>query len=255
MPTEPIDMIASRVPEGILDTKKGYRREILMIFNSWHQKPLTNKKIKELLAVKGFSLETDILYDNLETLVKTGILIKRALPSRGTRGRPPYSYELNKNAVYDQFKLLEELLDACGFDPIDCDKSGNAIVIKPVCIAPGSLLPGFERARSIYNAFDGDEMGIAYHLARAEDFEKTWQLEQFIKKLQERCKTDSKAYKEFREDRDYQELVKAFERHGMRVPPKDKMGHQKITIKGSGPLIFHTDKTSEPEADKQESRR
>jgi len=186
-------------------------------------------------------------------LVKTGILIKRALPSRGTRGRPPYSYELNKNAVYEHFKLLEELLDACGFDPIDCDESGNAIVIQPVCVAPSgdSLLPGFERARSIYNAFDGGEMGIAYHLAGAEDFEKTWQLEQFIKKLQERCKTDSTAYKEFSEDRDYQELVKAFERHGMRVPPKHEIIHQKITIKGSGPLIFHTDKSSETEADKQ----
>jgi hypothetical protein len=253
MPNEPIDMIAARVPEGILDTKKGYRREILMIFNNWHQEPLTSKMIKELLAAKGFSLEMDTLYDNLETLVKTGILIKKALPSTGTRGRPPYFYELNKNAVYDQFKLLEELLDACGFDPIDCDKSGNAVVIKPVCIAPSgdSLLPGFEKARSIYNAFDGSEMGIACHLASSEDFEKTWQLEQFIKKLQERCKTDSTAYKKFREDRDYQELVKTFERHGMCVPPKDKIIHQKITFKGSGPSIFHTDKSSEPKEDKQ----
>ena len=253
MPIEPIDMIAAHVPEGLLDTEKGYRRKILMIFNSWHQEPLTGKRIKELLATKGFSIEMDTLYDNLETMVKTGILMKRALPSSGTRGRPPYFYELNKNAVYDQFKLLEELLDACGFDPIDCDKSGNAIVIKPVCIAPSgdSLLPGFERACSIYNAFDGGEMGIAYHLARAEDFEKTWRLEQFIKKLQERCKTDSASYKKFREDRDYQELVKAFERHGIRVPSKHEIIHQKITIKGSGPLIFHTDKSSEPEADKQ----
>ena len=193
----------------------------------------------------------------LNTYVKTNILMKRALPSSGTRGRPPYFYELNRNAVYDQFKLLEELLDACGFDPIDCDGSGNALVIKPVCIAPSgdSLLPGFERVRSIRNAFSGGQMGIAAHTAGPEDFEKTWRLERFIKGLEKRCKTDSPAYIEFREDRDYQDMVEAFKKIGMRVPAKGNIIHKEITIHGTGPLTCHIDKTNRPEEEKEVSEK
>jgi hypothetical protein len=261
MPTEPIDLIASRVPEGVLDTRTGLRRDILLVFNIWHNEPLTAEIIKGLLETKGHSAKMETLYDNLETLVRKNILIKKVMPSAGFKGRPPYFYEINRNAVYDQFELLEDLLDACGFDPIDCDESGNAFVVKPVCIASfgASLLPGFEKVRSIRNAFDGGEMGIAAHLAESEDFEKTWRLEQFIKTLQERCKTDSPAYIEFREDRDYQELVKAFDRRGMLILEKKGMIHKKITIHGMGPLICHVDKTNKLEdqqevSDEQERR-
>jgi len=253
MPIQPINLVEASIPEEVLDTRTGLRREILMIFNSWHKEPLTAEKIKVQLEAKGLAVKIETIYGNLETLEKNNILIKKSLPSKNKRGRPPHSYELNPDAVYDQFRLLEDLLDACGFDPIECDKSGITCITKYVCVAPEGvpLLPGFERVRSIRNAFNGGELDLIFRRAKPEDFEKTWQLEQFIKKLQERCKTDSTAYKKFREDRDYQELVKAFDRHGMRVPPKHEIIHQKITIRGSGPLIFHADKSSEPEADKQ----
>jgi hypothetical protein len=82
------------------------------------------------------------------------------------------------------------------------------------------LLPGFERVRSIRNAFNGGELDLIYRVAKPEDFEKTWQLEQFIKKLQERCNTDSAAYKSFREDREYKEIVEQCKRHNMRIQEK-----------------------------------
>jgi len=46
MPIQPIDMVEASFPEGVLDTRTGLRREILMIFNSWHKEPITAEKIK-----------------------------------------------------------------------------------------------------------------------------------------------------------------------------------------------------------------
>jgi hypothetical protein len=97
-------------------------------------------------------------------------------------------------------------------------------------------------ACSIRNAFDGGQLSIAAHLAESEDFEKTWQLEQFIEKLKERCQTDSFAYKKYRADREYQKLVKACKRHGMLIPAKEDIIHKKITFHGTGPLTFRIDK-------------
>jgi hypothetical protein len=129
-------MVEASIPEEVLDTRTGLRREILMIFNSWHKEPLTAEKIKVQLEAKGLAVKIETIYGNLEALEKNNILIKKSLPSKNKRGRPPYSYELNPNAVYDQFRLLEDLLDACGFDPIECDKSGIACIMKYVCVAP-----------------------------------------------------------------------------------------------------------------------
>lgn len=242
MPSQPINMVEASVPEEVLDTRTGLRREILMVFNSWHKEPLTAEKIKVQLEAKGLAVKIETIYGNLETLEKNNILIKKSLPSKNKRGRPPYSYELNPNAVYDQFRLLEDLLDACGFDPIECDKSGIACITKFVCVAPeGVLLPGFERVRSIRNAFDGGELDLIFRRAKPEDFEKTWQLEQFIKKLQDRCNTDSAAYKSFREDREYQDLVEQCKRHNLRIPHKEDIIYKPIKFKMKGPLTFHTD--------------
>ena len=67
MPTEPIDMIAARGPDGVLDTRKGLRRDVLLVFNTWHNEPLTAERIKVLLETKGHSVKMETLYDNLET--------------------------------------------------------------------------------------------------------------------------------------------------------------------------------------------
>jgi len=243
MPIKPINMVEASVPEDVLDTRTGLRREILMVFNSWHKEPLTAEKIKVLLEAKGLAVKIETIYSNLEALEKNNILIKKSLPTKNKRGRPPYSYELNPNAVYDQFRLLEDLLDACGFDPIECDKSGKACITKYVCVAREGvpMNPGFERVRSIRNPFNGGELDLIYRLAKPEDFEKTWQLEQFIKKLQDRCNTDSAAYKSFREDREYQEIVEQCKRHNMRIPGKEDIIFKPIKFKINGPLIFHTD--------------
>jgi hypothetical protein len=243
MPIQPINMVEASIPEEVLDTRTGLRREILMIFNSWHKEPLTAEKIKVQLEAKGLAVKIETIYGNLEALEKNNILIKKSLPSKNKRGRPPYSYELNPNAVYDQFRLLEDLLDACGFDPIECDKSGIACIMKYVCVAPEGvpILPGFERVRSVRNAFNGGELGLIYRRAKPEDFEKTWRLEQFIKKLQDRCNTDSTAYKSFREDREYQEIVEQCKRHNMRIPEKEDTIYKPIKFKMKGPLTFFTD--------------
>lgn len=253
---EAIDLIEACATEGLFNTKTGLRRDILMIFNSWHNEPTTAEKIKEILEAKSQSVEIDAIYDNLDALVKNNILIKKVSPSKGERGRPPFFFELNQNAVYDQFKLLEDLLDASGFDPISCDESGNAYVEKFVCMVPNDdlLLTGYEKIRSARNAFDGGQLGVVVRPAESEDFEKTWRLEQFIKKLEERCKTDSHSYKTFREDREYQELVKVFKRHGMRIPAKEEIIHKTLTIHGTGPLICHIDKTNKPEDEQEASR-
>jgi hypothetical protein len=144
---EPIELIEAGDSEEILDTKMGLRRDILLIFNYWHNEPLTPEKIKELLERRGPSIKIDTLYKNLDSLVQNNILIKKQLPPKKSRGRPPTCYELNKNAVYNCFKLLEDLLDACGFDPISVDESGNTYVEKCVCMAADgvTLLPDFER--------------------------------------------------------------------------------------------------------------
>jgi hypothetical protein len=243
MPIQPIDMVEASFPEGVLDTRTGLRREILMIFNSWHKEPITAEKIKILLEAKGLAVKIETIYDNLETLERNNILIKKSLSSKNKRGRPPYSYELNPNAVYDQFRLLEDLLDACGFDPIECDKSGKACITKYVCVARegAPMNPGFERVRSIRNAFNGGELDLIYRLANPEDFEKTWRLEQFIKKLQERCNTDSTDYKKFCEDREYQEIVEGCKRHNMPIPRKEDIINKPLKFKIEGPLIFHSD--------------
>lgn len=237
---EPIDLIEASAPEGLFDSKTSLRRDILMIFNYWHSGPVTAEKIRELLEINGQSVKMDTLYSNINVLVENGILIKKALPSKNARGRPPYYYELNKNAVYDQFKLLEDLLDACGFDPIDCDKSGNAYVERFVCASDGPLLPGFEKIRSLRSGACG-HLETAICLADTDDFEKTWQLEQFIEKLKARCKTDSPAYQKYKEDRDYQDLVEACKKHNMPIPRKEDIIHKPLTIKIIGPLYVHSD--------------
>jgi hypothetical protein len=186
----------------------------------------------------GSIIKKDTLYDNLEILVKKNILIKKSLPSKGKKGRPASFYEKNKNAVYDQFELLEDLLDACGFDPIHCDESGNPRVVKCVCLAPEgvTLLPGFERIRS--KAFDGGHLGFLDRPAKSEDFEKTWRLEKFIEKLKDRCQVNNPAYMKYREDREYQEIIKACKKRGLRIPAKEDIIHKKITFQGQSHKHF-----------------
>jgi DNA-binding PadR family transcriptional regulator len=242
---EPIDLIEANAPEGLLDSKTTLRRDILMIFNYWHSEPLTAEKIKELLEIRGQSVKMDTIYKNLDSLVKNDILIKKMLPSKNARGRPPYYYELNKNAVYEQFRLLEDLLDACGFDPIDCDESGSAYVERFVIVSDGPLLPGFETIRSLRNSISG-RLDVVIRLANADDFEKTWRLEQFIERLEQRCKTDSPAYKKYKEDRDYQDLVEECKRHNMLIPRKEDRINKPITFKITGPLYLHSDSPSQP---------
>jgi hypothetical protein len=243
---EPIELIEANAPDGLLDERTSLRRDILLIFNYWHSEPITAEKIKELLERNGQSIKMDTIYNNLDILIKNDILIKKALPSKNMRGRPPYYYELNKDAVYSQFRLLEELLDACGFEPIDCDEFGNAYVEKWVIINDGPQLPASEKIRSIRNAVCG-HLDIAVRMANSDDFEKTWRLEQFIEKLKERCQTDSLAYKKYKEDRDYQDLVETCKRLNMRVPRKEDIIDKPIKFKMVSPLYFIREPTSRPD--------
>lgn len=248
----PIDLIKANAPEGLLESRNALRREILMVFNYWHSEPLTAEKIKELLEIRGQSMKMDTLYKNLDLLVKNDMIIKKILPSKNARGRPPYYYELNKNAVYDQFKLLEDLLDACGFDPIDCDKSGNAYVERFVCVSDGPLLPGFEKISSLRSGTCG-RLDTVIRLANPDDFEKTWHLERFIEKLKERCQTDSPAYKKYKEDRDYQDLVEECKKHNMVIPRKEDIIHKPLTLKFIGPIFIHPEAPSQPKDKRYES--
>jgi hypothetical protein len=187
---EPVDLIetygSAERPQA---SKTGLRRNILSIFNEWHKEPLTAERIKELLEENGSTIELNTLYVNLKTLTKMNVLEKMQLPSKGERGRPSYGYRLRAKAIYDLFKLTEDLVDAMDFAQIE-GEPGKAYVAKLV-IKCG------DDCRSIRSPPQAGKLAQVMKRAEDEDFEKSWRLAQHITELQNHCSTDSPAYQEY----------------------------------------------------------
>jgi hypothetical protein len=88
----------------------------------------------------------------------------------------------------------------------------------------------------------GGEVKVAYRRAKESDFERNWRVQEHVKVLQRSYPSnpeeESPAYKKYREDREYQEIVEACKKHGMRVPAREDIIHEKLTIRGAGPLYY-----------------
>jgi len=84
--------------------KRDLKDTILDMLKNYPQ-GLTSSKISHLLDMQGFKVndkkvKLDTLYNNLESLVKSGRVVNLPLPKTGKRGRSPYSYKLVLEPVH-----------------------------------------------------------------------------------------------------------------------------------------------------------
>lgn len=144
---------------------------------------------------------------------------------------------VSDSQVFSLFKVTEKILDKLNFAPVE------GTVDKP--FVSWFVLPEA-----------GGEVKVAVRRAKESDYERNWKVQEHVKAL--RCsyhsdpEKESSAYKNYREDREYQEIVKTCKRVGMRVPVREDIIHKKITIRGTGPLFYHPGEKSTPK-DKQET--
>lgn len=188
---EPIDLLESCNFNEKSTAKNDIRRDILKIFGKWCKEPLTANRIHQILKDSGRDIKMDTVYDNLETLIKKSVLYKKQLPAKGKRERPSYEYRLRTEAIYELFKLTEDLVDAMGFAQLDQTKDPTKTVVTKFVIKHG------EEFGSLRSPPESGELAEVWRLAKEEDFEKTWRLAQHITELQNHCSTDDPAYKDY----------------------------------------------------------
>jgi hypothetical protein len=138
--------------------------------------------------------------------------------------------------VYSLFKVSEILLDKLNFARVEGQPEHPFIT--------WFILPPA-----------GGEIKVASRRAKDSDFERNWRVKEHVKVLQRSYSSDpeeeSPAYKKYREEKEYQEIVEACKKHGMRVPARGDIIHKKITIRGEGPLYYHP---GTPESKKEEPK-
>jgi hypothetical protein len=189
---EAIELIENDVLGGASLNKTRFRRDILRIFSKWHKEPLTPKRVHQLLDEEGHRVKMDTVRDNLEVLTKKSILRKTTLLSNGKPGRPSDVFSLRKEAIFEIFKLTEDLVDAMDFAQID-GESDKPRVGKFVNY-DGKNYKSFRDPDCTCGV-----LAVVHRRAKEEDFEKSWRLAEHIKELQNYCQTDSSAYKEYEE--------------------------------------------------------
>lgn len=258
---EPIDLLENCIPGERLAPKYGLRRDILRIFAQWSKEPLTASRIHQILIDNNHDIKMDTLYDNLETLIKKSILYKKQLPLKGKRERPSYEYRLRIEAIYELFKLTEDLVDAMGFAQLIQTNDPTKPAISKLVISHGNEF-GSLRSPPKYG-----ELTQVVRLANEDDLEKTWRLAHHIAELQNYCSTESPAYKEYELKKwwelervrggligniGWEEFLDGFRKaketesgvirteSGM-VFGVSKPGRPTLTIEGDGPLCFETD--------------
>ena len=148
--------------------KNDHQREILKIFYEWHREPLTKERIEQLLEERGHNLARRTLYRRLESLSKDGVLERTTLPKTTLptkRGRPPVVYKLDENNIVKKLKQVAALLEAMNFGVQIVGPPGKAYLQK-TSILPNGMLR------------------ILRLPAKEEDFERNWQLNMFLERLQ-----------------------------------------------------------------------
>jgi hypothetical protein len=189
----------SQIEHGVFmeypEVKSTLQRDIIAIFHEWHKEDsLTFQKIQEVLIERG-QLKTGEgqerwLREKIKRLRDSNILIDIKLPHKKKAGRPPIAYKLNENALYELFKLTEDLVDAMNFGQLE-SSPGKTVVTK-FAIKYGNKFKSLRDPEKM-----NGELVVVGKQAKKEDLEKTWRLDHHIEELQNYCNRDNPAYKEY----------------------------------------------------------
>ncbi len=187
---ESIDLLESYNLTGPSTARNGIRRDILRVFTEWSSEPLTANRIFQILKDSGHDIIMDTLYDNLDTLIKKSILYKRQLPSKGKRERPSYEYRLRTEAIYELFRLTEDIVDSMGFAQLEAH---NNQLFLSKCVASNGKKMKSLRADSM----SGYYLDVVHKKATLDDLERAWRLYRHIQELQGHCDIENPIIKDY----------------------------------------------------------